>query len=91
MNEIIEFLEEEYFIKEDKKDSSLHILEREIENEQNENVDENAQSTKDSYNVTNEFLEKKRGRKKKRKKRKSLIEEENIIDLKRIKEKLLKL
>ena len=91
MNEIIEFFEEENFMKEDKNDSSLHILEREIENEQNENVDENAHSTKDSYNVSNEFLEKKRERKKKRKKRKSLIEEENIIDLKQIKEKLLKL
>jgi hypothetical protein len=91
MNQIDEFFENEEFLIEDKQDSSLKIFETEIENNQNQNFDENFHSTKESYNVTCELLEKKRRRKKKRKKRKSLINEENLIDLMLRKEKLLKL
>lgn len=71
-------------------DKSLEILETSIPNNFDQNSDEYSHSTKVSYNITNEYLEKKRKRKKKRKKRICLNEDEKIIDLMQIKEKIEK-
>ena len=83
------FFEESGF--DDIKDSSLKIIEISIQNNQNQNCDENSHSTKETYEMTNKFLEKKRIRKKMRKKkrkiRKLLINKEKITHVKEIIEK----
>ena len=84
------FFEEAGF--DDIKDSSLKIIEISIQNNQNQNCDENSHSTKVTYDITKEFLEKKRIRKKKRKKKRKirnlLINEKKITQIKEILEKI---
>ena len=72
----------------DKKqeDNSVKILEENIENQ---NFTDTG-STNVSFNFKEEFIKKKRERNKKRKKRKSLTDEEQIIKIDEIKDKINK-
>ena len=72
----------------DKKqeDNSVKILEENIENQ---NFTDTG-STNVSFNFLEEFIKKKRERNKKRKKRKSLTDEEKIIKIDEIKDKINK-
>ena len=75
----------------DSNDSSVKILEISIQEIQNQNFYENSHSTKVTYDITKELLQKKRirkkKRKKKRKKRNFFIKEEKIKQIKDIIEK----
>ena len=72
----------------DKKqeDNSVKILEENIENQNSTDTG----STNVSFNFLEEFIKKKRERNKKRKKRKSLTDEEQIIKIDEIKDKINK-